>query len=269
MNRRTVHLSKSRADWYPRVRYLYDLITVLTQKEIKIRYKSTWLGYLWSVANPLAFALLYFVAFRVFMRVEIPDYPLFLVAGLFPWQWLANSITLSPIIFLQNAPLLKKMRFPRNILVATTVMNDAFHFILSIPVICVFLLFYGFIPSWRWLIGIPVLVLAQFMFVYGLSLAIASLNLFFRDLERLTVLLVTFLFFLTPIVYSTSMIPAEYQRLLYFNPVVPLFVSWRELFLSGRLYWGLIAAAYAYAVLALGLGVLVYRKLCWKFAEVV
>jgi lipopolysaccharide transport system permease protein len=269
MNRTAVHSPKTDVDWYSRGQYFYDLIVVLTQKEIKIRYKSTWLGYLWSVANPLAFALLYFVAFRVFMRVEIPNYPLFLVAGLFPWQWLANSINLSPIIFLQNATLLKKMSFPRNILVATTVLNDAVHFVLSIPVVLVFLLFYGFIPSWKWFIGIPVLVLAQFMLVYGLSLGIASLNLFFRDLERLTVLLVTFLFFLTPIVYSASMIPAEYQRLIYLNPVVPLFVSWRELFLSGRLDWRLIVAAYVYAGMAFGLGSLVYRKLSWKFAEVV
>jgi lipopolysaccharide transport system permease protein len=269
VNNSAVHPSKTGMDWFSRAQYLYDLVIVLTQKEIKIRYKSTWLGYLWSVANPLAFALLYFTAFRVFMRVQIPDYPLFLVAGLFPWQWLANSTTLSPTIFLQNATLLKKVRFPRNILVMTTVLNDAVHFVLSLPVVLVFMLFHGSTPSWSWFIGIPVLVLAQFMLVYGLSLGIASLNLFFRDLERLTALLVTFLFFLTPIVYSASMIPAEYQRLIYLNPVVPLFVSWRELFLSGRVCWPLIAAAYAYAVMAFVLGSFVYRKLSWKFAEVV
>jgi lipopolysaccharide transport system permease protein len=256
-------------DWHSRARYFYDLLVVLIQKEIRIRYKSTWLGYLWSIANPLAFAVLYFVAFRVFMRVQIPDYPLFLVAGLFPWQWLANSTTLAPIIFLQNATLLKKTRFPRNILVAATVLNDAIHFALSIPVVLAFLLYYGLRPSWQLLIGVPVLMLAQFMLVYGLSLGIASLNLFFRDLERLIGLVVTFLFFLTPIVYSASMVPAKYRAITYLNPVLPLFVSWRELFLSGDLSWALVAGAYAYAVLALVLGSLIYRKLVWKFAEVV
>ncbi len=269
MNRSAVHSSKIDFAWRFRGQYLKDLVFVLTQKEIKLRYKSSWLGYVWSVANPLAFAGLYFVAFRVFMRVEIPNYPLFLIAGLFPWQWLANSINLSPTIFLHNSTLLKKVRFPRNILVATTVLNDAFHFVLSIPVILVFLLFYGFIPSWLWLIGIPLLVLAEFTLVYGLALALASLNLFFRDLERLTVLLVTFLFFLTPIVYSASMIPAGYERLIYLNPVAPLFLSWQELFLSGSLNWPLIAASYVYALMSLGLGSLIYGKLSWKFAEVV
>jgi lipopolysaccharide transport system permease protein len=256
-------------DWRSRGQYLKDLVLVLTKKEVKVRYKSTWLGYLWSIANPLAFAVLYFLAFRVFMRLQFPDYPLFLIAGLFPWQWLANSVNLSPNIFLQNATLLKKVRFPRNILVATAVLNDAFHFILSIPVILAFLFFYGSAPSGLWLPGIPLLVLAQGMLVYGLALAIASLNLFFRDLERLTVLLVTFLFFLTPIVYSASMIPPEYQRLIYLNPVAPLFLSWQELFLSGSLNWPLVALTYVYALISLGLGSLVYGKLSWKFAEVV
>jgi len=203
------------------------------------------------------------------MRVEIPQYSLFLIAGLFPWQWLSNSTSAAPNIFLSNATLLKKVRFPRNILVASTVLNDGVHFLVSIPVILGFLLAYGFTPSWSWLIAIPLLVLAQFMMVYGLALAIASLNLFFRDLERLTVLLITFVFFLTPIIYSEGMIPARYQMLLDLNPVAPLILSWRQLFLSGSITWSLVASSYTYALVALGVGSLIYRKLSWKFAEVV
>lgn len=251
------------------LRHLKDLLLVLTQKEIKLRYKSSWLGYAWSIANPLAFALLYFVTFRIFMRVEVPQYPLFLIAGLFPWQWLSNSTSSAPGIFLGNATLLKKVRFPRNILVASTVLNDGIHFLVSLPVILGFLLAYGLVPSWSWVIGIPILVLGQFMLVYGLTLSIACLNLFFRDLERLTTLLVTFLFFLTPIVYSDSMIPSRYQALALLNPVAPLILSWRRLFLSGTLTWSVIGIGYAYALLAMGLGTFIYRKLSWKFAEVV
>ena len=249
--------------------YLRDLVLVLTQKEIKVRYKSTWLGYAWSIANPLAFALIYFIAFGMVMQVQIPQYSVFLIAGLFPWQWLANSINAAPTIFLGNSTLLRRVRFPRNLLLASTVLNDGIHFLLSIPIILAFLLIYHRVPSWSWLIGIPLLVLAQGMMVYGLALALASLNLFFRDLERLTVLLVTFLFFLTPIAYSESMIPAQYRGLIYLNPVAPLFLSWQQLFLSGSLHGSFVAASYLYALMSLTLGTLVYRKLSWKFAEVV
>jgi lipopolysaccharide transport system permease protein len=250
-------------------RYLWDLVLVLTQKEIKLRYKSSWLGYAWSIANPLAFAVLYFIAFRTIMRIDVPHYSLFLITGLFPWQWITNSLGSAPAIFLGNSSLIKRVRFPRSVLVASTVLNDGIHFLVSIPVILLFMLIYGLVPSWSLVIGIPLLALAQGAMVYGLALAIASLNLFFRDLERLTGLMLTFLFFLTPIVYSESMIPARYQSILYLNPVAPLILSWRRLFASGNLEWAAVTAAYIYAMIALALGSLIYMKLSWKFAEVV
>jgi lipopolysaccharide transport system permease protein len=249
--------------------YLKDLLVVLTQKELKLRYQSSWLGYAWSVANPLAFAILYFVAFRVFMRVDIPQYPLFLIAGLFPWQWIANSTTVAPGVFLANTSLLKKVRFPRSVLVASVVLNDGVHFLCTIPVLVAFLLYYGLRPSWLWLIGIPVLAVGQLLLVYGLSVTLASLNLFFRDLERLTTLVVTFLFLLTPIIYSESMVPPQYRALIYLNPAAPIVLSWRQLFLSGDLNWHNIAVGYLYAILVFAIGTAVYTKLSWKFAEVV
>ena len=257
--------SVNRPDW----EHLRDLLIVLTAKEIKLRYKNSWLGYAWSVANPLAFATLYFVAFRIFMRVDIPRYPLFLIAGLFPWQWIANSTGAAPALFLANTCLLKKIRFPRNVLVASSVLNDGVHFLCSVPVLVLFLFVYGSGPSWSWLIGIPLLAAEQFLLVYGLAVTIASLNLFFRDLERLTALVVTFLFFLTPIVYSESMVPVRFQALLYLNPVAPLILSWRGLFLTGHLDWPIIAIGYVYATVAFAVGSAIYMKLSWKFAEVV
>jgi lipopolysaccharide transport system permease protein len=250
--------------------YFRDLILVLTQKEIAVRYQSTWFGYLWSLAHPLAFALLYSIVFGVFMRVQIPHYALFLIAGLFPWQWLANSLTISSRVFLGNAALLKKVAFPRHALVVSMVLNDCFHFLISIPVVLIFLLYYGFAPSWAWLWGVPALCLLEALTAYGIALFIASLNLFFRDLERLVVLGTTALFFLTPIAFSESMIPGRYRTaLLYLNPVSPLIVLWRELFLHGRLSLPLLAAGCFYAAAAWLAGTVVYGKLQWKFAEVV
>jgi lipopolysaccharide transport system permease protein len=249
--------------------YLKDLLFVLLQKELMVRYKGSWLGYVWSLAHPLAFAFIYYIAFGIMMQVQIPDYPLFLISALFPWQWLANSLNASPSVFLANASLLKRVHFPRHALVAAVVLNDGVHFILSLPAITAFLLLYGRAPSWSWVIGVPWLALTQFMLVYGAALAIASLNLFFRDLDRLTALLVTLLLFLTPVVYAESMIPAEYRALIYLNPVAPLTVSWRNLLLSGRLETFTAGLASLYALLAMALGFFIYQRLSWRFAEVV
>ena len=249
--------------------YLRDLIIVLTEKEIKGRYKSSWLGYAWSVLNPLAFATVYYLAFGVFMRVQITDYPLFLVAGLFPWQWVSHSMSAAPNIFIANATLLKKVRFARHVLVVSTVISDGLHFLISIPVILVFLAIYHVAPTWLWLIGIPILTGIQLIMVYGMSLLVASLNLFLRDLDRLTILCMTFLFFLTPITYTSSMIPEKYQMYMYLNPFTPLILNWQQLFLTGTLSGsGLLAAALIASLMAI-IGYLTYSKLAPKFAEVI
>lgn len=249
--------------------YLRDLIIVLTEKEIKGRYKNSWLGYAWSVLNPLAFATVYYLAFGVFMRVQITDYPLFLVAGLFPWQWVSHSMSAAPNIFLANATLLKKVRFARHILVVSAVLSDGLHFLMSIPVILVFLAIYHVAPTWFWLIGVPALTGIQLLMVYGMSLLIASLNLFLRDLDRLTILFMAFLFFLTPIAYTSSMIPERYQVYMYLNPFTPLILNWQQLFLTGTLSAGGVLAAGMMAALMAIVGYLIYSKLAPKFAEVI
>ncbi|MCX5793000.1 MAG: ABC transporter permease [Elusimicrobia bacterium] len=252
-----------------RLSHYLDLLTVLFLKEMKVRYKSTTLGYLWSVLHPLAFAFVFFIAFKVVMRVQMEDYGLFLITGLFPWQWFANSVGLSPLIFLSNASIIKKIRFPTNILPLTTVLQDMVHFVLSLPVIVGFMLFYGKSPGIAWLYGIPILLAAQVLLTYGIALIISSLNLFFRDLERLTGIALTLLFYFTPVVYSETMIPEKYRYLVYLNPVAPLMISWRNLLLNGGLDPRLAAACVVHGLLFFAAGTAVYNKLSWKFGEAV
>jgi homopolymeric O-antigen transport system permease protein len=254
-----------------RMSYVADLIFVLVQKEMKVRYKNSTLGYAWSVANPLLFTAVYYVALGVFLRFNIPGYPfpLFLIAGQFPWQWLSNSVNSAPMIFLANASLIKKVRFPRHLLVASSVLNDAIHFLLSVPVIALLLLWYGFVPSWSWVPGIPLLAFAQFLTVYGAALAAGSVNVFFRDLERLVGIFLQALFFLTPIVYSASIVPPQYQVWIRLNPVAPLIRAWQKLFLDGHLDPLLVAAAYLSGLICLAVGSLTYRALSPRFGEIV
>lgn len=162
-----------------RLQYYIDLLLVLTQKDLKVRYKSSILGYLWSVGHPLAFALVFFVAFKVVVKIPIEDYALFLITGLFPWQWFANSVNASPMILLGNASIIKKVNFPRYFIILTQVIQDMIHFLLAIPVIIIFLFLYHKTPHISWLYGIPLLLTAQFFIIYGICLIIASTNLFF------------------------------------------------------------------------------------------
>ncbi|GAB1410271.1 ABC transporter permease [Desulfovibrionales bacterium] len=250
------------------LRYFFDLVLVLTAKEIKVRYKSSILGYIWSIALPLSFACAFYIAFKVVMRVKMDNYALFLICGLFPWQWFSNSINAAPMILLGNSSIIKKVRFPRAAVCMAMVLNDGVHFLLSVPVIALFLYGHGMTPAWSWLYGLPLLFLIQFGFTYGLVLIIAAVNLFFRDMERLIAVCMTLLFYFTPIIYAEDMIPQQYQYLIALNPLAPLMVAWRTLFLQGTLPLNYVLSSLVWSVALTVAGGWIFRRLSPRFAEV-
>ncbi len=250
------------------IRYYIDLVTVLTHKELKVRYKSNVLGYLWSIAHPLSLAVVFYLTFKIIMRISIENYVVFLIAGLFPWQWFGNSIGAASTVMLTNASLIKKINFPRNIIPAVQILQDMIHFLLSIPVIVLFMMFYNIPVSWSWVYGIPILLVLQFALNYGLSLFLASINLFFRDLERLTSILMMLLFYCTPIFYSERMIPPKYAYLLSLNPLSPFIISWRNLFMTGQLDVTYLLFCLIFSTVSVMVGYVIYKKLSPRFAEV-
>lgn len=246
---------------------LKDLIVELTKKEMKVRYKRSYLGYLWSVMNPLTLALIFFFAFKVVMKVGIEDYPLFLISGLFPWQFLSNSVNTGVMAFVSNASLIKKTSFPREAIIYSIILSELIHFILSLPVIVVFLLIYGGFPTWWWLPGLAVLIVAQSLLISGIALAVASVNLFFRDLERIINILLNLLFYATPIVYSMRIMPEGTGKMMLLNPFAPLILSYQQLFLEGTLNMEYSAIAALWGISFFVCGRLVYAKLEWRLAE--
>ncbi|GAB4487442.1 MAG: ABC transporter permease [Thermodesulfovibrionales bacterium] len=245
-----------------------DLIIVLTQKELKVRYKSSVFGYLWSVGHPLAFAVVFWIAFKVVMRFQMENYTLFLISGLFAWQWFANSVAASAMTFLSNASIIKKVSFPKHLLVASSVLQDLLHFLFSIPVILIFLFAYSKAPTLAWLYGIPLLLIIQYVLICGISMAVATLNLFFRDLERIVGILTMLLFYFTPVIYPESMVPEQYRFALDLNFMAPFIIGWRTLIIEGRFLWPTFGRGALYAAVIFCAGFWVYRKLSWKFAEV-
>jgi lipopolysaccharide transport system permease protein len=250
--------------------YVKEVFVALTQKELKVRYKHHALGYIWSIANPLAFALIYFSVFKLIMKVKVDDFPIFLLSGLFPWQWIANSIGVGPMTFIGNAGLIKKIKFPRNLLSSVVVFQDMIHFLISIPVlICMFYFYNGTTPGVNWLIGVPLLCVAQYLVTYSLNLLIATLNLFFRDVEKLVQMSLTFLFFMTPVVYKFEMVPGKYKTLLLLNPFTSLIISWREVFMNNSLDAFHIGISFIWGVGLLLVSKRVYAICSWRFAEVI
>ncbi len=245
-----------------------DLLWLLIDKEITLKYKRTYLGMFWSLLNPLLTAIVLFVAFQLFMRFEMEDYSLFLLAALFPWNWFAASLTMSSVALTGNVSLIKKVIFPKHFLIIATVFGQFITFIFSIPILVVIVYYYGKTPSLNWLIGIPLLSLIQFIVTVGISLLISMLNAFFRDMEYIIGVSINMLFWLTPILYPLNAVPEKYQIYLAINPLTYLISAWRDLFLLNTINFYNIGLSFLVATVFLLIGWWVFNTLDRRLDEV-
>jgi lipopolysaccharide transport system permease protein len=245
-----------------------ELLYLLVIKELKVRYKSRFLGYLWALANPIAFAFVYWIAFKFIMRVEMPNYSLFLITGIFPWVWLSLGVTNGARSFIHNASLIKKSTLPRAILPLSCVVQEMVHFIFALPVIIAFLVFAGeqaLGAAWLW--QIPLLVALQVAFVYPLALSAALANVYVRDIEYLVGIGFALLFFVTPMVYPITMVPEAYRHLFELNPLHALMESWRSVLLHNTLDGHAVAYTAAVTAGAAIAAWLLHRKLAPRVGE--
>ena len=249
--------------------YYLELLKVLTSKELKVRYKNSILGYFWSIGNPLVLAFIFLFAFKEVMRVPIENYALFLICGLFPWQMLSNSILNTLNIYSLNSTIIKKVRFPRYVLVLSSVFMELIHLIVSIPVIYIFMHYYGLDVSWAWVFGLPLWLLVYGIFVSALSVIFSSINVFLRDTERFVSLFLIFLFYLSPVLYSSELVPETFKELYMVNPMVYFIEGWRGIFLTGVMRWDLFGICVLISTPFVVLAVLINRWLSPKFSEVV
>jgi len=251
-----------------KTRQQLDLLKLLVKKEITLRYKRTYLGFLWSLLNPLLTGIVLFIAFNIFMRFEMKDFALFLMSALFPWTWFSASVTMSAGTLIGNISLIKKVIFPKHFLLLAVITAQLVNFIFSLPVLIGLVYYHGSAPALNWLIGIPVLVVVQFALIYGLTLIISMANAFFRDLEYLVAVLVSLLFWMTPIIYPLEMVPERFRWLLVMNPVTYLMQAWRDLFFNNTINWHNISISVITAAAVLLAGLLVFKKLDKKLDEV-
>jgi len=251
-----------------KTRQQLDLLKLLVKKEITLRYKRTYLGFLWSLLNPILTGVVLFIAFNIFMRFEVENFALFVMAALFPWTWFSASVTMSSNVFTGNVSLIKKVIFPKQFLLLATVIAQLVNFIFSLPVLIGLVYFYGGSLTIEWLIGIPILILIQFAIVYGLVLVISVANAYFRDLEYLINVLISLLFWMTPIVYPLEAVPEAYQGILVMNPVTYLIQAWRDLFFNNTLNWNNISISLVTAAIVLIAGLLIFKKFEKRLDEV-
>jgi lipopolysaccharide transport system permease protein len=250
----------------------WPLLKKLTLREIKVRYKQSFLGLFWVVLNPFfQMLIMSFVFGNIIGRIAdvgIP-YPIFLYVGLLPWTFLNFSLTSSMDVFYVNGPLIKKIYFPRQILVLSSLMAKAFDFVLASLIFFGLMLYYGLPFSWFILLLIPIYLL-HFVFTYSLALLLASLNLFYRDIQYLFSLVLTLWFYLTPIIYSVEYFPEEYRWIFKINPMSVFINAYRQVLLGGDWpSWSSLGVGALVTGILFIIANVIFHKLQKSFADVV
>jgi len=212
-----------------------QLLYFLTLKEFKLRYKNSFVGYIWAILNPLAFATVYFFAFKLVMKFDIENYSVILLTGLFPWVWINTSLSKGALSLVVNSGIIKKISFNYNMIPVSMVMHDLIHFIFSIPILLIYIFISGLELYPTYFYGIPLLLIVQIIMLIPFVTILSTFNVFIRDVEYLTSVVLSLLFFLTPIVYPIDIVPEQYLFIYMLNPFVYLIELWRELFLNGNI----------------------------------
>jgi ABC-type polysaccharide/polyol phosphate export permease len=261
------------------------LIQSLVSRELKARYRGSALGLFWSFGNPLLLLLIYTLVFNYFTKRgdNLQPYTLFLCCGLLPWTWFAASLNEAAGSLVTGGNLIKKVLFPAEVLPIVSVLANMVHFLLALPILAGFLVYYAWadqtsgLPEPRValhmaeLIWLPLVVLVQLVLTTGLALAVAALTAHFRDVRDILANLLTFWFFATPIIYSWRD-SQSLKWVLDLNPFTHLAVSYQEILFHpqnafGHLQWLLALAAAS--VLVFLAGYWLFDRLRDSFAEVV
>lgn len=211
------------------------VLLILVKRDLRVRYANSILGYLWTVIEPLADALIYFMIFAIILsRPDAGNSPyfLYLISGLFPWQWFNHSVTESARALTTEAALVKSTRLPRELWVIRVVIAKGIEYLLSMPVFILFVVYYMIIGVTHLHLGVlwyPVGLLLQFLLTVGMGLVLSTISVLITDLLPLVRIAMRVLFYLTPIIFVTSLtsIPLWLRIIFYLNPMTGILEFYR------------------------------------------
>lgn len=248
-----------------------ELLSELTWREIKQRYKQSILGYAWVILNPLAQMVVLAFVFSKLLRFEnlgLP-YPIFLYAGLLPWNLFTASLSSSTNALVGNAGLITKIYFPREVFVQSTIIAKMVDFLLASSIFVLFMIFYRIPFTWNVLWFVPIFLI-QNIFTYGLSLLMAAFNLFYRDIQYLLNLIVMVWMYLTPVIYPVELFPERYRWLFQINPMAVFINAYRQTILGGGMpNLSSLGIGLVFSLLVLAIGHTLFIRLEGSFADVV
>lgn len=249
-------------------------IVASVRRELQARYAKSQFGLAWAVIHPLSLIVLYTVVFSNLMRPILSGghdspfaYSVYLCAGLLTWMLFSELLNRSVGLFVQHAGLLKKMNFPRLTLPIIVILSSLLHYVIIMTLFLGFLLLTDYFPGAVILAAVPV-VLVLIAFAIGLGLLAGVINVFYRDVEQGTAMILQFWFWSTPIVYLPDIVPSWFAQLLAWNPIVPIVQAMQTLFLNAtQPDWPSLMYPAVLAVVLLWLSVRAYTRLSGEIVD--
>lgn len=247
-----------------------DLLRFLVWRDIKIRYKQTLLGGLWAVLQPLIAMLIFGLLFNRIAGIRNvgAPYPLFTFAGLVPWTFFANAIGLASNSLVGSEQMIRKIYFPRVMLPMAMIAALALDMLISLVMMAGLMLYYRW-PTTTALLWLPVFLFGSCLASSGLGLFLSALNVQYRDVKYAVPFFTQMMFFVTPVLYPVSLVPANFQFILVLNPIAGMVEGFRHALLGSPVSWTLVTASFTESLLLFLAGLFFFRRLERTFADVI
>lgn len=249
-----------------------ELFFFLAWRDILVRYKQTLIGIAWALASPLLTMLVFTLVFSKLAKLPsdgVP-YPILVFAALLPWQFFANAFSGAGDSLISNAGMISKVYFPRLVIPASAVIVSFADFLISLLILVGLMVWYGFAPSLR-LLTLPLFIFVVFAAAIGAGLWIAALNVKYRDFRIIIPFIVQFGLYLSPVGFSSSIVPEQWRLLYSLNPMVGVIDGFRWAILGGNttLYWPGFLLSLLLVLVILVTGIVYFRKTEKTFADVI
>lgn len=244
-----------------------ELLKTNVKKEIRGKYKGSWLGVAWSFLNPLLMLIIYSLVFPYILRVNVENYTMYMMIALIPWNFFTQSITSGVGSIVREGNILKKVYFPREIIPISVVTSALVNFLITCIIMFIFIIFTGLGFSWHCLI-FPILVLIQYIITLAFNFILSSITVYVRDVDHFVNVMLLLAFYITPIVYDPSLLPSKFNWVLLVNPMAILIEAYRNILYYHQLpNFAHLFVLMIISLILLIIGYLVFKKLERNFAE--
>jgi len=267
-----IEAGRTEGQYWKDIWHYRELFYFLAWRDILVRYKQTVIGIAWSLIRPLLTMVVFTVIFGKLAKLpsEGVPYPVLVFVALLPWQFFANSFSESSNSLIGNANLLSKVYFPRIILPVSTVIVSLVDFLISFVFLVVLMVWYQFLPDWR-IITLPFFLILASLASFGFGLWIAALNVKYRDFRYVVPFFIQFGLYVSPVGFSSSIIPGKWRLLYSINPMVGVIDGFRWALLGQniQLYWPGFLLSIGLTLLIFLSGLRYFRKTERTFADVI